>query len=114
MLAVAVAALMLTKAVRQGLVVLVVAVLEVLAHLVLVEQEQQTQVVAVAVVYTIQGLELLAAMVVLVSWLFVTQILLLMPHLLQVHPHLLTLVDTRFTSGQDQGVSHSDGTFCTT
>ena len=48
------------------LLAVLAGVLALSGHLVLVEQEQLIQAVAVAVVYTMQDLELLAAMVVLV------------------------------------------------
>jgi hypothetical protein len=46
--------------------------------------------------------------------LFVTQIHMQQPRLPQGHPQLLCLAVTVYTNGQAQGVSHSDGTLCTT
>jgi hypothetical protein len=48
---------------------------------------------------------------------FATQILLTMPHPLQVHPHLPTLAGTKFTHGLAPAQLHSEvanGALCTT
>jgi hypothetical protein len=79
--------------------------------MVLLELRIQAVVVAVLDITEVHYLAVLAAVVLL---LLDTLIRLHLQRQPQAHPQLRLLVATVFTNGLDQGVSHSDGTLCTT
>jgi thiol:disulfide interchange protein len=95
----------------EALVVLVAVVLA-LVVLTQVAQEQQTLVVVVVVMVILVAL--VAVQVVLELSLFDMQIHTQPHHQQLAHQLSRSQVDTEYITGQDQGVSHSDGTLCTT
>ena len=101
------------------LVALVVEAQEALVAAVLaVKQAAQAarlvQQIQVLVAVVVQHLVLLEAQAVRALSLFVMRILMLPLHQPQGRPQLLCLAVIVYTNGQVQGVSHSDGTLCTT
>jgi hypothetical protein len=105
----AVAVVQLIQAVRLVLVVLVAAVL---VDLEVARQLLEQQILAV--VAAVRQALLLAAQAAPALLSFDTQTHLPLRHLQQVHQPLQLQAATEFTNGQVQGVSHSDGTLCTT